>query len=67
VVDIQQRTLRTFKHDEIATLTCLVQQVGHINNHAGQDVGNRHHIVQHFLVVNSVCFVEVHQLEVVVC
>ncbi len=66
MVDIQQRTLRTFEHDEIATLTRLVQQIGHINNHTGQDVGNGHHIVQHFLVVNRVNFVEVHQLEVVI-
>jgi hypothetical protein len=66
VVDIQQRTLRAFEHDEIATLARLVQQIGNINNHTGQDVGNRHDVIQHFLVVNRFSFVEVHQLEVVI-
>ena len=66
MVDVQQRTLRTFEHDEIATLARLVQQIGHINNHTGQNVCNRHDVIQHFLVVNSVSFVEVHQLEVVI-
>ena len=66
MVDVQQRTLRTFEHNEIATLARLVQQIGHINNHTGQNVCNRHDVIQHFLVVNSVSFVEVHQLEVVI-
>jgi hypothetical protein len=44
----------------------LVQQIGNVNNHRGQDVGNRHDIIQHFLVVNRFSFVEVHQLEVVI-
>ena len=66
MIDVQQRTLRTFEHDEIATLARLVQQIGHINNHTGQNVCNRHDVIQHFLVVNSVSFVEVHQLEVVI-
>lgn len=66
MVDIQQRTLRTFKHDKIATLTRLVQQIGNINNHRGQDVGDSHHIIQHFLVVNCFNFIEIHQLEVVI-
>ena len=66
MVDIQQRTLRAFEHDEIATLTRLVQQIGNINNHRSQDVGNRHHIIQHFLVVNGFDFIEIHQLEVVI-
>lgn len=66
MVDIQQRTLRAFEHHEVAALTRLIQQVGYVHHHAGQDVGNRHHIVQHFLVVNRFCFVEVHQLEVVI-
>ncbi|MNP21916.1 hypothetical protein D3C76_1145550 [compost metagenome] len=66
MVDIQQRTLSTFEHDEIATLARLVQQIGHIHNHTGQDIRYRHDIIQHFLVVNGVSFVEVHQLEVVI-
>lgn len=66
MVDVQQRTLRTFKHDEIATLARLIQQIGHINNHTGQNISNRHDVIQHFLVVNGFGFVEVHQLEVVI-
>ena len=66
MVDIQQRALRAFEHHEVAALTRLIQQIGNINDHAGEDVGNRHDIVQHFLVVNRFCFVEVHQLEVVI-
>lgn len=66
MVDVQQGTLRTFKHDEIATLARLVQQIGHINNHAGQNVSNRHDVIQHFLVVNGFSFIEIHQLEVVI-
>ena len=66
MVDIQQRTLRTFEHHEVAAFTRLVQQVRNVNHHAGQDVGNRHHVVQYFLVVNCVNFIEVHQLEVVI-
>ena len=66
MVDIQQRALRAFEHHEVAALTRLIQQIGDVNDHAGQDVGNRHHIVQHFLIVDRFCFIEVHQLEVVI-
>ena len=66
MVDIQQRPLRAFEHHEVAALTRLVQQIGNINNHRRQNVGNRHDIIQHFLIVNRFCFIEVHQLEVVI-
>lgn len=66
MVDIQQRTLRTFKHDEIATLTRPVEQVRNVNHHRSQDVGNSHRIIQNFLVINRFSFVVVNQLEVVI-
>ena len=66
MIDIQQRTLRTFKHDEIATLTRLVEQVRNVDHHRSQDVGNSHRIIQNFLVINRFSFVVVNQLEVVI-
>ncbi|MNC13163.1 hypothetical protein D3C75_608970 [compost metagenome] len=66
MIDVQQRALSTFEHDEVAAFTCLIQQIGHINYHAGQNVSNCHDIVQNFLVINRFNFVEVNQLEVMV-
>ncbi len=66
MVDIQQRTLSTFEHDEIATLTRPVEQVRNVNHHRSQDVGNSHRIIQNFLVINRFSFVVVNQLEVVI-
>ncbi len=65
MVNIQQCPLRAFEHNQIATLTRHVQQFRNVNDHTGENVGNRHHITQHFVVVNGFFFVVMHQLEVI--
>ena len=66
MVDIQQGTLCTFKHDAVAAFARLVQQFRNIIDHRQQPFTHRQRAIEYLLVIDRVGLEIIHQHEVMV-